>query len=254
MAKHIREFVNKPEPQGYMVFNFSVKSSRTVHATKEEALAEAHEIIKTLSDVEDQHVVVMAISAIVSRRATNVSPITETHMPFLTESTTYCGGARAFEDREVKTQPNEKVQGISYESHATDAGVMLQGYGFHPFVVPKNIKEFDLSDEISTNPSIPKGFIPWHGGECPVADGVEGLVILSNGEKRYEDLCAFYWENDIPLKIIAYRPIRPEGFKIEAGKYYITESGERVGPIVRGSYGLFFNEEKWGTWYETGDI
>jgi hypothetical protein len=84
--------------------------------------------------------------------------------------------------------------------------------------------------------TIPEGFIPWHGGECPVAEGTVVEVIYRDGERRMCDgfLPSVDWDRDEPpFDIIAYRIHKPADFRLEAGKYYIDARGERT-RLVRG--------------------
>lgn len=91
----------------------------------------------------------------------------------------------------------------------------------------------------STVPIIPHGFIPWPGGECPVAEGAVGEIIVRRGKRiggSNYDLASLEWRHgagSLPTSedIIAYRIHTPADFRLEAGKYYITASGERVGPM-----------------------
>ena len=84
-------------------------------------------------------------------------------------------------------------------------------------------------------PPIPQGFIPHDGGHCPVAEGTAVRVVYRDGK-----LPAFFRQGKSqegwmhcskPNDIIAYRPQRGPDFNVEAGKFYITASGERVGPM-----------------------
>jgi hypothetical protein len=87
-------------------------------------------------------------------------------------------------------------------------------------------------------PTIPEGFIPWHGGECPVAEGTAGEVLLRPPHLMQDDdigsvLCWAHGELADPGDIIAYRIHKPADFRLEAGKYYIDARGERT-RLVRG--------------------
>jgi hypothetical protein len=105
-------------------------------------------------------------------------------------------------------------------------------------------------------PTIPDGFIPWPGGECPVAEGtVVDYLMRSCGLRQEERAERLRWEHighEGVTDIIAYRVHKPADFRLEAGKYYITASGERVGPIERGSYGWFMITKKRLYWHEDG--
>ncbi len=73
--------------------------------------------------------------------------------------------------------------------------------------------------------TIPEGFIPWHGGECPVARVTVVDAILRGGR----NLRWFHRYGD--GDIIAYRIHKPADFRLEAGKFYVTASGWREGPM-----------------------
>jgi hypothetical protein len=80
--------------------------------------------------------------------------------------------------------------------------------------------------------TIPEGFIPWHGGECPVAEGTKVETMLRNGEPWVlENAENFFWLHEDADDIIGYRVHKPADFRLEAGKFYVTASGERVGPV-----------------------
>ena len=84
--------------------------------------------------------------------------------------------------------------------------------------------------------TIPEGFVPWHGGDCPVACGTVVEVIYRDGERRMCDgfLPSVDWDRDeLPSDIIAYRIHKPADFRLEAGKYYIDARGKRT-RLVRG--------------------
>ena len=100
-------------------------------------------------------------------------------------------------------------------------------------------------------PPIPQGFIPHDGGHCPVAEGTAVRVVYRDGK-----LPAFFRQGKSqegwmhcskPNDIIAYRPQRGPDFNVEAGKFYITASGERVGPMIGAVYkwinGRFSNSD-----------
>jgi hypothetical protein len=105
--------------------------------------------------------------------------------------------------------------------------------------------------------TLPEGFIPWHGGECPVAEGTAGEVLLRNATKVQDDDIGsgFFWAHDEfadPTDIIGYRIHKPADFRLEAGKFYVTASGERVGPMRRnpGTYGREYQVSgEWGRWW-----
>ena len=83
---------------------------------------------------------------------------------------------------------------------------------------------------------IPQGFIPHDGGPCPVADGTKGAILCRGNEKPYlytpSSLDSVQWMHcSKPNDIIAYRIERSPDFNVEAGKFHITASGERVGPM-----------------------
>ena len=85
-------------------------------------------------------------------------------------------------------------------------------------------------------PPIPQGFIPHDGGPRPVADGTKGAILCRGKEKPYlytpSRLDSVHWDHGgCEYDIIAYRIERSPDFKVEAGKFYITASGERVGPM-----------------------
>jgi hypothetical protein len=81
-----------------------------------------------------------------------------------------------------------------------------------------------------------EGFIPWHGGECPVAEGTAGEVLLRNATKVHDIGSGLCWAHDEladRTDIIAYRIHKPADFRLEAGKYYIDARGKRT-RLVRG--------------------
>lgn len=102
--------------------------------------------------------------------------------------------------------------------------------------------------------TIPEGFIPWHGGECPVAEGTVVDYVMRDGyvirESRAENP---HWKHiNANGDIIAYRIHKPADFRLEAGKFYVTASGERVGPMRRssGAYGSTYHDsDDWGRWW-----
>jgi hypothetical protein len=108
-------------------------------------------------------------------------------------------------------------------------------------------------------PTIPEGFIPWHGipwrgGECPVASGTVVECMLVNGVINSPiDAINMRWSRiGLSGDIIAYRIHKPADFRLEAGKFYVTASGERVGPMRRssGAYGSTYHDsDGWGRWW-----
>ena len=99
---------------------------------------------------------------------------------------------------------------------------------------------------------IPQGFIPHDGGPRPVADGTKGAILCRGKEKPYlytpSRLDSVHWDHGgCEYDIIAYRIERSPDFKVEAGKFYITASGERVGPMIGAVYkwinGRFSNSD-----------
>jgi hypothetical protein len=101
--------------------------------------------------------------------------------------------------------------------------------------------------------TIPEGFIPWHGGERPVAEGTVVSVRLRSQVTSHESAAkSLRWdhlnEDDtrIITDIIAYRIHKPENFRLEAGKFYVTASGERVGPMVE-------TDRRYGSGFSVGD-
>jgi hypothetical protein len=103
--------------------------------------------------------------------------------------------------------------------------------------------------------TIPEGFIPWHGGECPVQGGRVSAVFRRGGAPTNKfNSGAFRWshEGNRPDDIIAYRIHKPADFRLEAGKFYVTASGERVGPMRHnfGAYGSAYRVSgDWGRWW-----
>ena len=82
--------------------------------------------------------------------------------------------------------------------------------------------------------TLPEGFIPWHGGERPVAEGTECQLVFGDGfvttpmpiHKR------FFTKGFEPrTTVVAYRIHKPADFRLEAGKFYVTANGERVGTL-----------------------
>jgi hypothetical protein len=88
--------------------------------------------------------------------------------------------------------------------------------------------------------TIPEGFIPWHGGECPVAGRTVVDHVLRCRYVVHESAAkSLRWDHlnegdtRIITDIIAYRIHKPADFRLEAGKYYIDARGERT-RLVRG--------------------
>jgi hypothetical protein len=95
---------------------------------------------------------------------------------------------------------------------------------------------FETGGQIYT---IPEGFIPWHGGECPVAEGTVVSVRL-RGPVTFREVKEVKAQNmdwchryEYGADIIAYRIHKPADFRLEAGKYYIDARGKRT-RLVRG--------------------
>jgi len=107
--------------------------------------------------------------------------------------------------------------------------------------------------------TIPEGFIPWHGGECPVAGRTVVDCVMRGRYVVHESAAKnLRWnhlnEDDtrIIADIIAYRIHKPADFRLEAGKFYVTASGERVGPMRHnpGAYGSTYQVSgDWGRWW-----
>jgi hypothetical protein len=103
--------------------------------------------------------------------------------------------------------------------------------------------------------TIPKGFIPWRGGKCPVASGtVVSVRFRSQVTSREVEARHVGWDGSGrgPWGIIAYRIHKPADFRLEAGKFYVTASGERVGPMRHssGAYGSTYHDSgDWGRWW-----
>jgi hypothetical protein len=108
-------------------------------------------------------------------------------------------------------------------------------------------------------PTTPEGFIPWHGGECPVAGGtvvdcaMRGRYVV---HKNTAKSLRWYHVNDGDTRtitdIIAYRIHKPADFRLEAGKFYVTASGERVGPMRHKPgpcCGSYTDSDDWGRWW-----
>jgi hypothetical protein len=106
-------------------------------------------------------------------------------------------------------------------------------------------------------PTFPQGFIPWHGGGCPVAEGTVVDMLFRDGiihDWRAIGRHATWWShmNDA-TDVVAYRIHKPADFRLEAGKFYVTASGERVGPMkpYKVFHG-FYADNSAGWWYEHG--
>jgi hypothetical protein len=112
----------------------------------------------------------------------------------------------------------------------------------------------DVRGILTTPPS--EGWIPWAGGECPVAEDTFGMVRFRGGAEGDYPLWLLGWNhvgNDRG-NIIAYRVHKPADFRLEAGKYYITATGERVGPVfdTKGENGLFMVKGRALCWLPDG--
>ncbi len=107
-------------------------------------------------------------------------------------------------------------------------------------------------------PTIPEGFIPWPGGECPVASGTRGKVLLRDGSYSVSPtiwLCDWFHDTgDKPWEIIAYRIHKPADFRLEAGKFYVDATGKREGPMkpYKGFTG-FYADNSVGWWDSHGN-
>lgn len=100
--------------------------------------------------------------------------------------------------------------------------------------------------------ALPADFIPWFGGDCPVAETTNVSVVFRDGgiSGVGTDMTAscYNWKhgpNGPPSarrQIIGYRVKVSTSFRIEPGKFYITGSGARVGPMKdlgeEGDYGF----------------
>jgi hypothetical protein len=62
------------------------------------------------------------------------------------------------------------------------------------------------SVKMSEPEKIPEGFIPWHGGECPVDRNTRVQVITMGRTKSKSEACDFIWSG--AHRVIAYRVIR----------------------------------------------
>jgi hypothetical protein len=123
-----------------------------------------------------------------------------------------------------------------------------------PFLVDESDLPIASSGTQSEQPAIPEGFIPWHGGECPVASGTVVECTLMHGEINCPMVAInMRWSHiGSPGDIIAYRIHKPADFRLEAGKFYVTASGERVGPMRHssGAYGSTYHDsDDWGRWW-----
>jgi hypothetical protein len=81
--------------------------------------------------------------------------------------------------------------------------------------------------------TLPERFIPWRGGKCPVASGtVVECMLVNEMINSPIDAINMRWNHiNADGDIIAYRIHKPADFRLEAGKFYVTASGERVGPM-----------------------
>jgi hypothetical protein len=109
---------------------------------------------------------------------------------------------------------------------------------------------FETGGQIYT---IPEGFIPWHGGECPVAGRTVVDHVLRCRYVVHESAAkSLRWDHlnegdtRIITDIIAYRIHKPADFRLEAGKFYVTANGERVGPMVE-------KDRRYGSGFSVGD-
>jgi len=113
------------------------------------------------------------------------------------------------------------------------------------------------SEDKPETPAIPEGWIPWSGGDCPVARGTRGEVLLRNGKMHDTDNldCAFWDHGFGGGDIIAYKVEKPADFKLKAGRFYITATGERVGPTekVERPFGFVFQAGATRTWTRYGE-
>jgi hypothetical protein len=126
----------------------------------------------------------------------------------------------------------------------------------------------DLPRSFTITPTIPEGFIPWHGADCPVAEGtVVEVIYRSGGRSPPVPACVHvksglqavrwthHWKDGgffAKDDIIAYRIHKPADFRLEAGRFYVTASGERVGPMRHnpGAYGSTYQVSgDWGRWW-----
>lgn len=110
--------------------------------------------------------------------------------------------------------------------------------------------------------TIPEGFIPWHAGECPVAEGtVVDHLMRCKYVVRESAAKSLRWDhlNEDDTRsitdIIAYRIRKPADFLLETGKFYVTARGERVGPMWcrPGYFGMYQAGGKPGRWWPNGD-
>lgn len=114
------------------------------------------------------------------------------------------------------------------------------------FVMPAEPMPFVSAFTVA--PAIPEGFIPWSGGECPVASGTTVDTVFRGGTSAIDCKAAkLRWDHKFKTisDIIAYRIHRDRDFRLEAGRFYITASGERVGPMkpYRSPFGARFTIE-----------
>ena len=128
---------------------------------------------------------------------------------------------------------------------------------------------FETGGQIYT---IPGGFIPWNGGDCPVAEGtVVEVIYRSGGRSPPVPACVHvkgglqavrwthHWKDGgffAKDDIIGYRIHKPADFRLEAGKFYVTASGERVGPMVEKDrrYGSGFSVDGTRLWDHYGKL
>jgi dCMP deaminase len=76
-------------------------------------------------------------------------------------------------------------------------------------------------------------WIHWNGGECPVTHDTM-VIVETRGcvQSGYKDASQVCWQhNNNEDDIINYCVIKLVGFKLENGKFYITDEGSMIGPI-----------------------
>jgi hypothetical protein len=117
-----------------------------------------------------------------------------------------------------------------------------------------NLQKVQIPTSTIPEDFIPWLAIPWRGGECPVASGTVVECMLVNGVINSPiDAINMRWSRiGLSGDIIAYRIHKPADFRLEAGKFYVTASGERVGPMRRssGAYGSTYHDsDDWGRWW-----
>lgn len=80
--------------------------------------------------------------------------------------------------------------------------------------------------------SIPEGFTPWAGGECPVPPDTEVEVIFDDGKKGFCAATHLRWTNAPGFSIIAYRVVEPRTPKNETTEQAIQAAGANVAPRI----------------------